>query len=271
MKPQSNPSRPASRRHLMVSAGVLACTFAMAQPAAAALLTGFVDEFNDGSLDPAWTVSFESASGWDFTEAGTELKVRDITSTVANTTGGQTWSIVRLSRTGFSLGDFELDFDFGWDSRNLASAMQQVMVGLYSADNDRIALAGYQDKWAGNLGGKYAAVVGDVFTTGVNSLPQAGTAQIDITRSGQAVSILWGGTEILTGSAAYNLDRVEIEFGFYNYPSAGTTFGNETVDRIALAGTLAGTSEVPIPPAAALLGSALVALVSLKRRRSQSA
>jgi hypothetical protein len=57
------------------------------------------DDFDDGILDSAWSITFQDSTGWVYTETGTKLNVTDIFPTVINSGGGGTWAKVMLSQT----------------------------------------------------------------------------------------------------------------------------------------------------------------------------
>lgn len=105
------------------------------------------DHFDDGTLDPAWSVNFQSASGWSSSESGTNLTVTDITPI---STGS--WSKVILSQTFTPLTDFKVDFDFFWDSDGDIQAIQKLEISLLDSGNNSISYAGYSDNWVQNRG-----------------------------------------------------------------------------------------------------------------------
>lgn len=74
------------------------------------------DHFNNGTLDPAWSITFQDATGWDYTESGTNLTVTDIDPTVVNPSDGGTWARVILSQDFTPLTDFDVDFHISWEA-----------------------------------------------------------------------------------------------------------------------------------------------------------
>ena len=219
-----------------------------------------VDDFNDASLDPLWTVSFDSGNttGWTFAESGTNLSVTDIATinSYCNDSACPGWGFVRLTRTTPPVGDFHVDFDFSWDSFGVFDAMQFVSVFLVGPGDVDFAWVSYIDAWGpnGNAFGRQSSTISGVQNNGPNDLPHAGSASIDIDRLGNNVAIRWNGITIQTGTASQTLEKVRIEFGYFdevgsngggvtcgpactlpaNHPHS--TFGTESVDLIRVEG-----------------------------------
>jgi hypothetical protein len=205
------------------------------------------DHFDDGTLDPAWSITLEEATGWSYTEAGTELTVTDI-----DPFGG---GKVILSRAFSSLNDFYVDLDFSWGSEGSNSAYQLIYLTLYDNSHNIIAFGGYQDPWNDSPGQK-VLVIGaeshethgpsyqppsDYYLSGADSLPLAGSASINISRVDDNLQLFWDNTLLVSGVDSTPLGEIEIEFMRYaiNY------FGTESVDQIRVAD--APATPVPEP------------------------
>jgi hypothetical protein len=185
------------------------------------------DHFNDGVLDPAWSVGFNNATGWSYVESGSTLSVTDISPS------GPEWGAVNLTRQVTSIGDFSLIFDFSWGSDSSVRAMQNILVQMYG-DSGMIAAAGYSDGWIDSSGEKFAMIGGNVFNSGVGSVPLAGSARVQIIRSGSAVTVLWNGTQLISGTDSTPVTRIDLVFSYRNVgDSEGPgIFGSESVDLI---------------------------------------
>lgn len=234
----------------------------LALPAAAG--TVLLDDFDDGSLDSAWSVSLSNATGWTYSESGSELTVTDIAPTVVNSVSYGTVAGVTLSRSFTELGDFDVDVDISWDSESSVAAMQHLLVGLYDADGNLVAgLGGYRDGWVQHAGGVQAIVGSDATHPTAGSLALAGDATIGITRTNGAIDFLWDGTSLASGTSTTGVSRIDLILNHYAYDgSSGTSFfGSESVDRVSVS----GVKVVPLPPAA-WLGLGLLGGMGLVRR-----
>jgi sugar lactone lactonase YvrE len=191
------------------------------------------DHFNDGALDPAWVISFNNATGWSFMESGSRLNVTDINS------AGEEWSAVNLARRITPLADFNINFHFSWESENTGRAMQNVLVQLYDNLGNKMAEAGYSDGWITAGGSKYAMAGGAVSDSVPDTLPLAGTAQVNLVRSGSNINVLWDGTPLLSGIASAPLARVALVFSYRNFSDleGPGVFGSEAVDLIEVSGS----------------------------------
>jgi hypothetical protein len=192
------------------------------------------DHFDDEVLDPAWSIILESAFGWSYSESGTDLIVTEIDPEVINHGSGGTWAIVKLDRTFFHLGNFNVDFDFSWDSEGSTHAMQCLYVTLYGHNNVIVARSGYYDPWFGTQGSKKAYIYGNSWTS-ERILPLSGNASIDIDRVGTEITILWNDSPILNGDCSIPVEKVQISFWYYAY-IGGSFFGSESVDLLSVSG-----------------------------------
>jgi PKD repeat protein len=191
------------------------------------------DDFNDDVLHPAWLVSFENATGWDFQEMGTNLEVYDIYTTID---GG--WAKTVVERQFAPVTDFHAHFDISWD----LSDTQQFNVRFFDSNMNQVAQAGFHDNWVGLGGGRIHAVIGDdlgPFVKGAD--PSNGTsdsASFDIVRLGDFIEIFWNGNSFY--SANYPSDpisTVQLDFWYYRSTADGTTFGTESIDLLRVEGT----------------------------------
>jgi hypothetical protein len=194
------------------------------------------DDFDDGILDSAWSITFQDSTGWVYTETGTKLNVTDIFPTVINSGGGGTWAKVMLSQTFTPINDFIVNFDFSWDSEESLNSMQIVNISLYDTDGSLISWAGYYDPWLGSDGSKHAWAEDYWASSGPNSLPFSGSAFVDISRIGGNTEVFWDGVSFASSTNATPLSKVEIVFWYYasNRPSGNSFFGNESVDFLAI-------------------------------------
>lgn len=227
-------------------------------------ITAVYDHFNDGGLDPAWSITFQdNATGWTYAESGTNLEVTDIVPNVVYPMDGASWAIVKLSQTFTPLTDFNVDFDISWDSEGRMQAMQELLIRLYDSGGSLISLAGYGDAWVGNSGGKTGMAGANHFSSGQGTLPLTGSASIDISRVSSNVDVLWDSVGLVSGTSTAPISRVDLEFYYYAYSGGGGSFfGNESIDLVNVEGT-------PIPEPATLLLVGLGGLAVLRKRRKK--
>jgi len=215
------------------------------------------DHFDDGILDPAWSISITQATGWSYTEIGTNLNVTDIAATDSG------WACVNLKQEFAPLTDFKIDFGFSWDSEGSDNAMQNVHVQAYTQDGTMIAYAGYSDGVFGD-GAKFGKAGSAVIDEGPGyPMPGSGSAIININRTGSDIEILWDDALFLTGMGDDLIDRVDLVFSYRLCEEAGITsfFGSEAVDFINVEGTI-----VPIP-GAVMLGMLGLSVAGMKLRK----
>ncbi|MCE5339523.1 MAG: LamG domain-containing protein [Planctomycetaceae bacterium] len=198
------------------------------------------DHFDDGVLDPAWNITYNNASGWTYTESGTNLTVTGITSPVS-----YAWNDVFLTRDFSAPGDFEINTKISWDSGRVSSAMQTLYIRAYSGTKI-VVESGYCDAWIAHRGGKVAKIESNyIYNCQMNTLPVAGTAEITMKRENGFATIFWDNAAILTGYSSSPIDKVELIFSKYVYPRS--TFGSLSVDYInAVAGQTAVLDNIEI-------------------------
>jgi hypothetical protein len=228
----------------------------------------FSDHFTTSTLDPAWNVTLENATGWNYTTpspSGTHLVVDDI----LGEQGNNTYGVVNLARSFQPLNDFQLRFDFSWDSAGRIDAMQWLYVRLLDANGLTVAYAGYQDAWYDSTGSRDVSAGSSSVGSQFNSLPLSDTASVEIERVGTAITIDWNGQQIVSGISAAPVTQVQLLFFSYNYSSGAvsSTFGSESVDLVSLSAP--GSAAVPEPTSCAIwaLAGTLLSVGAFRRRR----
>ena len=220
------------------------------------------DHFDDGVLDPAWSISFQDSTGWTYIESGTGLDVTDINPTVINPDSSGTWARVVLSQDFTLLTDFRVGCDFSWDSENSNRAMQSIYMELYDIYGNPLSQFGSVDAWVADRGGSYASAGENNYWSG-NTLPYNGSASVDISRVGSNITVLWDEVELVSGEADNPLSRVDVRFSYYAYdgPGGPSLFGTESIDLVKIEGT-----PVPLPCTLLLFGSGLAGIIGLGRK-----
>jgi hypothetical protein len=183
------------------------------------------DHFNNNSLDPAWNVAYDNASGWTYSESGTNLSVTGI----ATINSSVESSSVRVWQNFSAPGDFEIKSGISWDSGSTYNSMQWLVVKACSSNT--AFQDGYVDYWVSHSGQKVARI-GDslMYDSGMDTLPLAGSAEITMKRTNGFVSILWNNDVILSGSSSITIDKLELLFLKSNYPDGN--FGTLSVDYV---------------------------------------
>jgi|GEM_PF-3572692 len=145
------------------------------------------DHFDDGFLDPAWEITPQDVDGWTYDEAGTELTVTDIDPSIINSGNGGPSAIVKLRQVFNPVDDFDVSFNFSWDSDNSNTAMQRIEVYLLDSNDRIVAAGGYRDCWVLRRGSQYASIESGYWLSGNNTLPHADSALLTVNRNGVAV------------------------------------------------------------------------------------
>lgn len=245
-----------SRWVVMLLAPVGAGALAGAVPASAAVV--LLDDFDDGVLDPAWTITLTDTSGWTGGESGSVLSVTDIARPAGVFQG---WATVAFSQTVPPLSDFDVEFDFSWESAlGFPFHYQSIAAILSSQDGTTIASGGYTDAWASATGQQSASAGTTGFGSGPSTQPPAGSALIEMIRQLDTIRVLWDGVEIVSGTSSLPLGQISIAFSFWDDFGNATVFGSEAVDRIRVTGTI-----IPEPGTAMFLG---IGCLSFLRRRA---
>lgn len=237
---------------------------------AASALAVVDDHFDDNVLSADWTIENSNSSGFSYTESGTTLTVNDVFSTVNYTSSGGTWSITTLNQTFSALSDFSLEFDYGWDSEGSYKALQNVYVTLYDINDAILFRGGHNDGWVAQSGRTIAGIGGaGSYLGAAGSDPLTGTAQLDVNRTGNLISVSQNGSNIFSGLNSELIDQVSIEFWHYQYsgPGGPSFFGSGSVDKINLSGTAA---NVPEASAFSVFATGIFGLLLAGRRRKLS-
>jgi hypothetical protein len=100
-----------------------------------------------------------------------------------------------------------------------------------------------------SLGGGKSVETGDIYAfggwfSGPDTLSQAGSATIELARTGSTIRVLWDGQEIHSVNSGVPISAVGLRFGFGAYKgNYGTSiFASESVDVISVSGTAATSS-----------------------------
>ena len=185
------------------------------------------DHFDDGLLDPAWEVTFDNATGWIYTESGTNLDVAAIGETHP---GVDEWNSVFLKQDFFAPDNFEVKCALSWDSDEAYSAIQMLRVEVHSG-GAVVARGNYHDGWITKNGEKEAWIGSDHYASGEDTLPFAGSAEITVKREQDLISIMWGNDVLITGLDDSVIDEVAIKF--MGSSLTGASFGLLSVDYIS--------------------------------------
>jgi hypothetical protein len=243
-----------------------ACAFCAV--AGASPITPVVDQFDDGTLSPDWSVGFEDATAWTFAESGGSLTVTDISPSVVNATSGGTTARVLLSQTFTPLADFTASCAVAWDSEGSVNAMQGVGIQLFDGSGANVAGVDYCDAWVGHRGTRRWFFNGSPGNQGHSQLPLSGSASLGISRAGSAITVSWDGATLATGSSSSPIERVDLIFWYFAYDnvSFGTSFfGTESIDSVTITGNVVAVPE-PSGTLLAAAGMACLGVAGLRRR-----
>jgi hypothetical protein len=208
-------------------------------PSSQVLVPVLRDDFDDGVLDPDWSVSLGYAEGWTYEERASALIVNGIRSSEELTTRTRP-ATVTLARVIPALGDFRARLDLGWDSNDEYPAMQTVHFRLADGRGVTVVEAFYYDGWVQWSGERRANIGGHLVRSESDSLPLRGEASIEIQRVGGRAIISWDGIPMAAGDCANPAERAQIIFTYYPYGHArgweGSTFGSLWVEDIRIEG-----------------------------------
>ncbi len=217
-------------------------------------LTALEDDFDDEMLDPNWNITFSDATGWAYSESGTELTVTDISPlhTAHDVANPVPWAGIDLYRTFTPLSDFVANVDISWTAPN-NGAMQWLRIYFYDTEGNIMAKCSYSDRHVGMIGGYYADAGDPIYYlfsyfSGYIA-PYSGSVSFRISRVDDYYEIFQNETLVVSNSASIApLGGVGLYFAYYSYDgSLGTSyFGSESIDRIRIE----GTPVDPAPPTA---------------------
>jgi len=194
-------------------------------------LTILEEDFNSDSLNSNWIVSFDNVKNWDYELSNSNLVVKDIIPMKVNPTDQRQWSTVTLSQTIQPLNDFNLLFNFSWDSENSKKAMQNLKIALFDNNNNLIAKVGYYDAWVGDTGEKYA-MIGTSYKR-FRGLPHKGSARVCVVRNDETVNISWDDVTLFENTNSDSFCKVVLFYQFYSY--RGVSFiGTLSVDLVRI-------------------------------------
>ncbi|MGA0369483.1 MAG: hypothetical protein ACO3N7_08540 [Kiritimatiellia bacterium] len=169
---------------------LLTLTFFSLSPAAVLIQ----DDFNDGVIDPAWSVSaYEGGDPgavvtYSAVETGSVLRMSELNDPIASDSGAD-WAYVEYSQNlGASYSDFDLTFDFAWDQA--PDDMMGITVMMINEEGQSFASAGFVDSWIVYHGGVGARVGGSSTGFGYGSTTATGSGSFQITKTGDQISFL---------------------------------------------------------------------------------
>ncbi|MCA9290960.1 MAG: hypothetical protein KDA25_07515 [Phycisphaerales bacterium] len=223
-----------NRITLIVALGLWLPALVVADP----ILT---DDFNDGILDPAWVVDFQDARAWEASERGGQFVVTDITAAVQNERTGGIWAVVSLTRAFPPLDDLDATLEVIWDAADSVQAMQYGGISLLNTSGDPIVVVRYGDPWVLHAGAKFSCVDDDCQHTGINSIPLAGTATLQIERTDGTLTLRWDDGVLQGGVSDEPIAAVRLDFWHNDYvgPGGPSFFGTIAMNAVEVEGTLA--------------------------------
>ncbi len=193
------------------------------------------DHFDDGFLDVDWDIIFNESGGWTYNESGTDLNITNI----VDPSRDNNWADVILSQTFTPLDDFQVNFNFSWDSEGYKRATQKVLIRLYDTGDNIISRAGYVDAWL-DARGKISAFAGEnLLDSSRNSLPLSGSASVFIVREDSNIDVFWDEDKVVSGIYNVPLARVDVVISYHkkrNNDGVSSFFGNESVDLVSVEG-----------------------------------
>jgi len=190
----------------------------------------------------------ENATGWIYSESGTNLTVTDIDTLDPD---ASTSARIYLSQDFYATGDFAMEGSIAWDSLGNNSAMQDIDIRVYNG-SELVASCGYTDPRYNDQGAK-KAWIGEENYVSSHTLLLSGGANVKIIREAGIISCMWNDDIILSRANTSPIDSVSITFRENTYSLA--TFGTLSIDQV---------SAIPEPTTILLLGLGGLILKSRK-------
>jgi len=210
------------------------------------------DDFDDGVLDSAWSISLGNITGWAYEEANSVLTVRDV-----QPVQDAGWVRAALTQAVPPTGDFAVDMTLAWESLSSDGCMMRVGAWLMDGAGGHVASIRYSDTWNDRNGVRVAMVGdGEPLWDRDDSFGHTGSAWLRIQRTDDILAFYWDGAPFETGINSTPVEAVQIHFDTYSGVLQGF-FGVAHVDHIAL---------TPEPGSLVLL--AIGGLAVLRRKRT---
>lgn len=256
-------------------------------PAASNAAT-LLDDFNGGSLDPAWIVTTNNVTDYKYSVASSKLTMSDADPAATSTgnlnsaispTADSSYGDVFFTRAlGASAADFTLDFDLSWDNTVApllndaggAKAMPRLYIRLLDASNQAVVRVGISDEWNTGGGGRAGTIdntsvpfvaISSILTSALGDL-------ITISRTGSNVTATWTGPGSnvnsftygyfpFNGTASAAVTQIQLQFSRFRLDGVTpqASLGELSVDKVDMEFT-------PVPEPASLgllmLGAAMM-------------
>ncbi len=207
----------------------------------------FEDHFDDGVLDPAWTIFFKPdgstvATGWDHDESVERASWLTIREIIGATNPGE-WKQVELQRAIPPLGDFRITMRLSWDTPPPFEPFLQVLEVrvLDGSGTQIVAGAGYNDSWGNDYGTHFVAFPcvtqnpGGFFCHDPSSAGPSGEADVEIDRTGNVFTFTWNGPGARVYTAtALTLDAELVAINLRQFHN--TNFGTLAIDHFSVEG-----------------------------------
>lgn len=225
------------------------------------------DDFDDGSLSPAWTVTTSfNATAVSASESGSAYQV------VSLAGPSDEWASHQLDRHFPALGDFHVTVDLSWNSTaNGASDMFRIGFALLDGNGDAVARMFLNDAWVQHTGG-HVAIGGDpalIYSPGYGTAALAGSPTLEVVRSGGTMDFLWDGTTVLESVADdRNVESLTLYVEAFSYTGFGgtATFSPLSFGAVSLEGSVAAVPE----PSSAALCAIFLCISTLLRRKPRA-
>ena len=217
------------------------------------------DDFNDGVIDPAWTISGSlNFGGATYSETNGYLTITDIEDSNPSVNTGARIDFYRPLECALT-GDFHLDYTFSWNEYSDPDARMVLRLQLFSSTGDTVVNVQHTDPWNNIKGRKDAFIANSSYHYySAQDLSYASTADIDVDRVEGQIAILWNGEILLTGEDFSDIVAIQLD-ARHNEMYDGT-FGDYSIDWISLS----GASPIPEPSTIILIGSGIIAFFRKK-------